>query len=118
MREIPQGNDLEDLIIEYAQVVAGDERLCKLMLRRNEIAHDDPMEARDIQAMLNWESYDYSKKIGFEGAPYGPVLGPLKLAQNVVLSMLKGEIKDLTSDEARQYIRQKLQDSPSFYGVG
>ncbi|WP_029060812.1 hypothetical protein [Labrenzia sp. DG1229] len=115
MREIPQGNDLEDLIIECAQIVARDKRLCKSMLRRDEIAYDDPMEARDIQAMLNWESYDYRKKIGFEGAPYGPVIGPLKLAQDVVHAMLTGEIEDLTSDEMQRFIRQQLQEYPSFY---
>ncbi|MDN3720139.1 hypothetical protein QW131_15380 [Roseibium salinum] len=43
MKEIPQGKDLEDLIIQYATVLAGNEQLCNLMLRQEEIAYDDPM---------------------------------------------------------------------------
>jgi hypothetical protein len=117
MKEIPTGKDLEDLIIEYALIVAEDQRLCKLMLRRDEIAYDDPMEARDIQVELNWVSYEYGKEKGFEGGPYGPLIGPLKLAQDVVHSMLKGEINNLTSEETRQFIQQEIKDHSSFYGI-
>ncbi|MCX2721823.1 hypothetical protein [Roseibium salinum] len=117
MKEIPQGKDLEDLIIQYATVLAGNEQLCNLMLRQEEIAYDDPMGARDIQVELNWASYEFSKEQGFEGHPDGPLIGPLKLAQRVVVSMLKGELKDLSSEETRQFIRRKLIDSAWFYGV-
>ncbi|TYC64216.1 hypothetical protein FMN50_01410 [Rhodobacterales bacterium] len=117
MKEIPEGKELEDLIIQYAKVLAADEKLFNLLLRQEEIAYDDPMEARDIQVTLNWESYEYGKELGFEGAPYGPLVRPFKLAQRVVLSVVKGELKDVSSEEARQFIRRKLADSPDFYGV-
>lgn len=104
--------DIVSLVLELAGDLVSEADFCKLIVQQQTIASSDPIAAGKIQETMNARFYAFlrDKKLPSD------FVNQLKIVVPLISMKMNDELKEIDSDESKDFVIGKLKQYPGFYG--